>query len=227
MEQLLCDFTRRLLIPTRMRSNTCMYGKPNQTIPDGKTYWWLKGLTDTSKFVETWKPQELMEWSSKLKKPGNSWTLSFSHAILNFSPGVCVYHPCFPKDILRPCISPMEGWNCQSRIQRTEETWLKPTLCSASILEIPHRHRNYLKQIRLDMLSTNTKQRTFEGCVETIGYVLLNLQEKHMLVLILRKLESSHESLRDEKILETSLAKFEKNLVTHDRDEKVKMFWDS
>ena len=105
----------------------------------------------------------------------------------------------------------MEGWNCQSRIQRTEETRrLKPTLCSASILEIPHRHRNYLKQIRLDMLSTNTKQRTFEGCVETIGYVLLNLQGKHMMVLILRKLESSHESLRDEKILETSLAKFEK-----------------
>ena len=230
MEQLLCDFTRRLLITTLMRSNTWMYGKPNQTIPDGKTCWWLKGLTDTSKFVETWKPQELMERSSKLKKPGNSWTLSFSHAILNFSPGVCVYHPCFPKDILRPCISPMEGWNCQSRIQRTEETWLKPTLCSASILEIPHRHRNYPKQIRLDMLSTNTKQRTFEGSVETIGYVLLNLQEKayafgiNYLVLILRKLESSHVSLRDEKILETSLAKFEKILVTHDRDEKWKCF---
>ena len=152
MEQLLCDFTRRLLITTLMRSNTWMYGKPNQTIPDRKTCWWLKGLTDTSKFVENWKPQELMERSSKLKKPGNSWTLSFSHAILNFSPGVCVYHPCFPKDIPRPCISPMEGWNCQSRIQRTEETWLKPTLCSASILEIPHRHRNYPKQIRLDML---------------------------------------------------------------------------
>ena len=83
------------------------------------------------------------------------------------------------------------------------------------------------------MLSTNTKQRTFEGSVETIGYVLLNLQEKayafgiNCLVLILRKLESSHVSLRDEKILETSLAKFEKILVTHDRDEKVKMFWDS
>ena len=111
MEQLLCDFTRRLLIPTRMRSNTCMYGKPNQTIPDGKTYWWLKGLTDTSKFVETWKPQELMEWSSKLKKPGNSWILSFSHAILNFSLYVCVYLPSSPKGIPWPYIFPMEGWN--------------------------------------------------------------------------------------------------------------------
>ena len=76
------------------------------------------------------------------------------------------------------------------------------------------------------MPSTNTKQRTFEGGVETIVYVLLNLQEKayafriNYLVLILRKLESSHVSLRDEKILETSLAKFEKILVTHDRDEK-------
>ena len=37
---------------------------------------------------------------------------------------------------------------------------------------------------------------------------------------LLRKLESSHVSLRDEKILETSLAKFKKILVTHDRDEK-------
>ena len=134
----------------------------------------------------------------------------------------------FPRTYRDPA-SP-QWWNCQSRIQRTEETWLKPTLCSASILEIPHRHRNYPKQIRLDMLSTNTKQRTFEGSVETIGYVLLNLQEKayafgiNYLVLILRKLESSHVSLRDEKILETSLAKFEKILVTHDRDEKWKCF---
>ena len=137
----------------------------------------------------------------------------------------------FPRTYRDPA-SP-QWWNCQSRIQRTEETWLKPTLCSASILEIPHRHRNYPKQIRLDMLSTNTKQRTFEGSVQTIGYVLLNLQEKayafgiNYLVLILRKLESSHVSLWDEKILETSLAKFEKKLVTHDHDEKVKMFWDS
>ena len=149
MEQLLCDFTRRLLITTLMRSNTWMYGKPNQTIPDRKTCWWLKGLTDTSKFVETWKPQELMERSSKLKKPGNSWTLSFSHASLNFSPGASTIHV-FPRTYRDPA-SP-QWWNCQSCIQRTEETWLKPTLCSASILEIPHRHRNYPKQIRLDML---------------------------------------------------------------------------
>jgi len=80
------------------------------------------------------------------------------------------------------------------------------------------------------MLSTNTKQRTFEGSVQTIGYVLLNLQEEeyafgiHYLGVILRKLESSHVSLRDEKILETSLAKFEKILVTDDRDEKCKCF---
>ena len=113
----------------------------------------------------------------------------------------------FPRTYRDPA-SP-QWWNCQSRIQRTEETWLKPTLCSASILEIPHRHRNYLKQIRLDMLSTNTKQRTFEGSVQTIGYVLLNLQEKAYAFGI-KKLESSHVSLRDEKILETSLAKFEK-----------------
>ena len=73
---------------------------------------------------------------------------------------------------------PTGGVKCQSRIQHTKETCLKPTPSSASILEIPDSHRNYLKQIRLDMLSTNTKQRTFEGCVETIGYVLLNLQEK-------------------------------------------------
>jgi hypothetical protein len=56
-----------------------------------KTCWWLKGLTDTSKFVETWKPQEMMERSSKLKKPGNSCILSFSHTILNFP--VCLRLP--------------------------------------------------------------------------------------------------------------------------------------
>ena len=77
---------------------------------------------------------------------------------------------------------PNGGVKCQSRIQHTEETCLKPTPCSASILEIPDRHRNYRKQIRLDMLSTNTNQRTHEGCVETIGSVLSNLQGKHMLL---------------------------------------------
>ena len=85
----------------------------NQIQPSlmGKSCGWLKGLTDTTQFEETWKPWELMERSSKLKKPGNSWILSFSHAILNFSPCVCVYLPSFPKGIPWPCISPMEGWN--------------------------------------------------------------------------------------------------------------------
>ena len=108
---------------------------------------------------------------------------------------------------------PNGGVKCQSRIQHTKETCLKPTPCAASILEIPDRHRNYRKQIRLEMLSTNTNKRTLEGHVETIGNVLSNLQEKHMLsesdlvyrylVKILRKLESSHATLRNEKILET------------------------
>ena len=85
----------------------------NQIQPSlmGKSCGWLKGHTDTTQFEETWKPWELMERSSKLKKPGNSWILSFSHAILNFSPCVCVYLPSFPKGIPWPCISPMEGWN--------------------------------------------------------------------------------------------------------------------
>ena len=109
MEQLLCDFTRRL-ITTLTRSNSWMYGQPNPTISDDKILRMTKRHTDTTQFEETWKPWELMERSSKLKKPGNSWILSFSHAILNFSPCVCVYLP-FPKGILRPCISPMEGWN--------------------------------------------------------------------------------------------------------------------
>ena len=63
---------------------------------------------------------------------------------------------------------PNGGVKCQSRIQHTKETCLKPTPCSALILEIPDRHRNYQKQIRLDMLSTNSNQRTLEGCVETL-----------------------------------------------------------
>ena len=70
-----------------------------------------KRHTDTTQFEETWKPWELMERSSKLKKPGNSWILSFSHAILNFSLYVCVYLPSSPKGIPWPYISPMEGWN--------------------------------------------------------------------------------------------------------------------
>jgi len=68
------------------------------------------------------------------------------------------------------------------------------------------------------MLSTNTNKRTLEGHVETIGNVLSNLQEKayafgvsylvyRYLVKILRKLESSHATLRNEKILETSLGR--------------------
>ena len=77
---------------------------------------------------------------------------------------------------------PNGGVKCQSRIQHTKETCLKPTPSSASILEIPDRHRNYRKQIRLEMLSTNTNKRTLEGHVETIGNVLSNLQEKHMLL---------------------------------------------
>ena len=171
----------------------------NQIQPSlmGKSCGWLKGLTDTTQFEETWKPWELMERSSKLKKPGNSWILSFSHAILNFSPCVCVYLSSFPKGIPWPCLRlpskfsqgytvtlhlPNGGVKYHYRIQRTKETWLKPTPCSASILEILDRHRNYLKQIRLDMLSTNTNQRTHEGCVETIGSVLSNLQGKHMLL---------------------------------------------
>ena len=58
---------------------------------------------------------------------------------------------------------PNGGVKCQSRIQHTKETCLKPTPSSASILEIPDRHRNYRKQIRLEMLSTNTNKRTLEG----------------------------------------------------------------
>ena len=124
----------------------------------------------------------------------------------------------FPRTYRDPA-SP-QWWNCQSRIQRTEETWLKPTLCSASILEIPHRHRNLLKQIRLDMLSTNTNQDprgmgrnnwkcTFESSGKAYAFGVSYLVYRY-LVKIVRKLESSHATLRIEKILETSLAKFEK-----------------
>ena len=78
-----------------------------------KSCGWRKGIQIQliDQFEETWKPWELMERSSKWKKPGNSWILSFSHSILNFSPCVCVYLPSSPKGIPWPCISPMEGWN--------------------------------------------------------------------------------------------------------------------
>ena len=95
---------------------------------------------------------------------------------------------------------PNGGVKCQSRIQHTKDTCLKPTPSSASILELPDRHRNYRKQICLEMLSTNTNKRTLEGHVETIDRYLVKLK-------ILRKLESSHATLRNEKILETPLGK--------------------
>ena len=66
------------------------------------------------------------------------------------------------------------------------------------------------------MLSTNTNKRTLEGHVETIGKVLskgkayafgVSYLVYRYLVKSLRKLESSHATLRNEKILETSLGR--------------------
>ena len=142
----------------------------------GKSCGWWKGHTDTTQFEETWKPRELMERSSKfLKKP---WKLMDSLVQPCYSQllPVCLRLPSkFSQGHIVTLHLPNGGVECQSRIKRTGETWLKPTPCSASILEIPDRHRYYRKQIRLDMLSTNSNQRTLEGCVEIIGNVLSNL----------------------------------------------------